>query len=106
MSVLSNKQKEGYILEFEENFNSPHLDLSKWFPYFLPHWSSKKQAAAQYEIRDGNLVLKITKDQEPWCPQLNKGLKCSNIQTGIFSGKMGEKIGQHSFYYIQRKGIY
>jgi len=97
MEYLPEKQKEGYVLEFDEDFNSANLDTSKWFPYYLPHWSSKKQSAARYEIRDGNLILKIAKDQEAWCPKLNGELKCSNFQTGIFSGKIGEKVGQHRF---------
>ena len=43
MEYLPEKQKEGYVLEFDEDFNSANLDTSKWFPYYLPHWSSKKQ---------------------------------------------------------------
>ena len=95
MVANSNKHKEGYVLDFEDDFSSSELDDSKWFPYYLPHWSSKKEAAAKYDIREGNLVLKITEEQRPFNPKLDPGVKCSNVQTGIFSGKVGEKIGQH-----------
>ncbi|QLG44741.1 glycoside hydrolase family 16 protein [Costertonia aggregata] len=91
------KLSDDYVLQFNENFNSKELDSTNWLPYFLPHWSSRKQAAANYEIEDGNLVLKITKEQQPWCPSLNGDIKCSNIQTGIYSGAIGSKIGQHRF---------
>jgi Glycosyl hydrolases family 16 len=91
------KIKDEYVLKFDENFTSNELDTLKWFPYFLPHWSSKKQTAANYQFRGGNLVLQITENQKPWCPELNGDIKCSSIQTGIFSGKLGSKNGQHRF---------
>lgn len=94
---LLKEVKKQYILAFEDDFDSSKLDDSKWIPYYLPHWSSKEEAAANYEIRDGNLVLKITDRQQSCCPILNPGLKCSNVQTGVFSGKIGTHVGQHRF---------
>jgi hypothetical protein len=30
-------------LEFEETFRSDALDLDRWLPYYLPHWSSRSR---------------------------------------------------------------
>ncbi len=57
----------------------------------------KKNAAANYHIKDGNLVLKIIEKQKPWCPKLCGDLKCSSFQTGIFAGKLGSSQGQSRF---------
>ncbi|MNR98189.1 Glycosyl hydrolases family 16 [compost metagenome] len=90
-------EKENYILEFNEEFQTPVLDIKKWIPYYLPQWSSRELSKPNYHFHNGNLVLKITKDQQPWCPEFNGDVKCSSIQTGVFSGKLGSKKGQHRF---------
>jgi hypothetical protein len=90
-------EKQNYILEFSDEFQKTNLDIKKWIPYYLPQWSSKEKSKPNYHFYDGNLVLKITKDQEPWCPEFNDEVKCSSLQTGIFAGKLGSKIGQHRF---------
>jgi hypothetical protein len=90
-------EKQNYILEFNDEFQKPILDTKKWVPYYLPQWSSKEQSKPNYHLGNGNLVLKITEDQEAWCPEFNGDVKCSSIQTGIFSGKLGSKEGQHRF---------
>ncbi|MNF30276.1 Glycosyl hydrolases family 16 [compost metagenome] len=90
-------EKENYILEFNEEFQTPVLDIKKWIPYYLPQWSSRELSKPNYHFHNGNLVLKIAKDQQPWCPEFNGDVKCSSIQTGVFSGKLGSKKGQHRF---------
>lgn len=90
-------EKENYILEFNEEFQTPVLDIKKWIPYYLPQWSSRELSKPNYHFHNENLVLEITKDQQPWCPEFNGDVKCSSIQTGIFSGKLGSKEGQHRF---------
>jgi hypothetical protein len=86
-----------YELEFEETFDEDALDLGRWLPYYLPHWSSREQSAARYEIRDGCLRLLITADQEPWCPELDGEVRVSSLQTGVFAGPLGSTVGQHRF---------
>lgn len=49
----------------------------------------------KFMFRGGSLVLQITEDQKPWCPEFNGEVKCSSIQTGEFAGKLGTSIGQH-----------
>jgi len=90
-------QKKGYVLEFQDEFDGPTLDTGKWFPYYLPHWSSRARSSPNYVFKDGNLVLQITRDQQPWCPEFDGDIRCSSIQTGAFAGPVGSKIGQLQF---------
>jgi hypothetical protein len=90
-------EKAGYRLEFHDEFDGQRLDPLKWFPYYLPHWSARERAAPQYTMRDGCLVLQITEEQQPWCPEFDGGVKASSIQTGAFAGPLGSAIGQHRF---------
>jgi hypothetical protein len=86
-----------FELEFEDRFEGPDLDPTHWLPYYLPHWSSREQAAARYEVRDGTLRLLIAEDQEPWCPELDGEIRVSSVQTGAFAGPVGSSVGQHRF---------
>ena len=89
--------KPGYILEFHDEFDESHLNLDKWCPFYLPHWNSRSQSVPNYVIENSNLILQITDDQLPWCPEFDGNVKCSSIQTGQFSGAVGSKFGQHRF---------
>ena len=85
-------------IELDERFEGDALDPEVWFPYYLPHWSSREQSAATYSIRDGELHLSIPTDQSLWCPDLHdEPLRVSGIQTGSFAGPVGSKIGQQPF---------
>jgi hypothetical protein len=87
-----------YELEFEDTFAGDALDPGRWLPYYLPHWSSRKRSAARYEVGGGCLRLRITADQEPWCPELDGDVRVSSLQTGVFAGPVGSAIGQHRFH--------
>ncbi|MCI0710572.1 MAG: glycoside hydrolase family 16 protein [Chloroflexi bacterium] len=89
--------KPGYWLEFNDEFESDQLNLDRWVPYYLPHWSSREQSTPRYAIQNNMLVLKIEEDQPPWCPEFNGDVKCSSIQTGLFAGAVGSNEGQHLF---------
>jgi len=82
---------------FEDDFRESELDLSKWFPHYLPHWSDLERARARYELSNGYLRLKIADDQIPWCPEHDGDVRVSNLQTGHFSGPVGSSVGQHRF---------
>jgi Glycosyl hydrolases family 16 len=86
-----------FELEFEDAFAGDRLDLGRWLPYYLPHWSSREQSAARYRVADGVLRLLIEDDQEPWCPELDGDIRVSSLQTGEFAGPVGSAIGQHRF---------
>src|SRR5690606_11652189 len=84
-------------LEFHDEFDGPDIDPEKWLPFYLPHWSSRAQSAPRYTLQDSCLVLQITRDQQPWCPEFDGFVRCSSIQSGAFSGPVGSKLGQHRF---------
>lgn len=90
-------EKPGYRLDFHDEFDGPVLDTQKWLPFYLPHWSTRERSAPRYALENGNLILQITEDQQPWCPEFDGEVKCSSIQTGQFSGPVGSRIGQHRF---------
>jgi hypothetical protein len=87
----------GYELDWEDAFEGPELDRTRWLPYHLPQWSSRAQAAARYELAGGCLHLLIEVDQPPWCPELDGQTRVSSLQTGVFAGPVGSTIGQHRF---------
>lgn len=89
--------KPGYVLTWNDEFEGPELDIAKWLPYYLPQWSSRKQSAPKYVLRNKTLVLQITEDQQPWCPKFDGDVKASCIQTGLFAGPVGSKFGQLRF---------
>jgi hypothetical protein len=86
-----------YELEFEEHFDADTLDLRRWIPHYLPHWSTRARSAARYSIRDSCLRLRIDRDQEPWCPEIDGDVRVSSLQTGLFAGPVGSQVGQHRF---------
>ena len=84
--------------ELDEVFDGP-LDRDVWFPYYLPHWSSRAEAAATYEVGADGLHLWIPEDQPRWCAGLHDDppLRVSCIQTGSFCGPVGSTVGQQPF---------
>jgi beta-glucanase (GH16 family) len=42
-------------------------------------------------------VLQIKEGQQPWCPEFDGDVKASCIQTGLFAGPVGSKLGQLRF---------
>ncbi|HEU4915032.1 MAG TPA: glycoside hydrolase family 16 protein [Acidimicrobiia bacterium] len=82
----------------EERFIGDSLDREVWFPYYLPHWSSREQSAASHYVRDGELHLMIPIDQPLWCPDRHdEPIRVSGIQSGSFSGPVGSTIGPQPF---------
>jgi hypothetical protein len=87
-----------YELVFQDDFDAPRLDETHWLPQYLPQWSTPDRAAARYRIADGVLHLLIEADQPPWCPDLDGDLRVSSLQTGVFAGPVGSKLGQLQFH--------
>jgi hypothetical protein len=94
---VSRLDRSAYGLEFEDDFNGETLDLTRWLPHYLPQWSSRAASAARFVVDDGVLRLQIERDQQPWCPEWNGGLRVSSLQTGLFAGPVGSPVGQHRF---------
>jgi len=89
--------KQGYHLEFSDEFDQAKIDTDKWIPCYLPQWSSCERSKPNYKFEDNKLILQILKDQQPWCPEFDEGVICSAIQSGVFSGSAGSKFGQSRF---------
>ncbi len=84
--------------ELDEHFGGDDLDLEVWFPYYLPHWSSRAQSMASYQVRGGELHLGIPADQPDWCADLHEEpLRVSCIQSASWSGPVGSSLGQQPF---------
>ncbi len=86
-----------FQLELAEDFDGDRLDESRWLPAHLPQWSSRAQAAARYDLEGGRLVLRIDRDQPPWCPEFDGATRVSSLQTGVLAGPLGSGLGQHRF---------
>jgi hypothetical protein len=85
-------------VDLDERFAGDALDPDVWFPYYLPHWSSRADSAATWSVRDGALHLSIPADQSLWCSDLHdEPLRVSCIQTGTFAGPVGSTVGQQPF---------
>jgi len=85
-------------VELDERFAGDTLDPDVWFPYYLPHWSSRAESAATCAVRGGELHLSIPADQPLWCADLHEEpLRVSCIQSGSFSGPLGGTVGQQPF---------
>jgi hypothetical protein len=94
---MDGMSSSGSEVEFEDAFEGDSLDLGRWIPHYLPHWSSRERSAARYDVADGCLRLLVTADQEPWCPELDGEVRVSSLQTGVFAGPVGSSVGQHRF---------
>jgi hypothetical protein len=89
---------DGYYLAHHDEFDTAALDETKWYPYFLPHWSDEAHlpyATARYVIEDGILKLRTMLSESgfdqwwsPWDPHVR-----SVIMTGEYSGDAGTKDG-------------
>ncbi len=75
-------EKEGYTLDYSDEFNGTSLDTEKWTDYYLPHWcDNPKTAKGKYRFENGCLVQYITEDQEAWCPEHDGTVKSSAIMS-------------------------
>lgn len=82
---------------FEDRFVDSTLDTTKWFPHYLPAWSSRAETPASYHLDDG-LVLDIPPSLPVWCAGLHEPpLRVSGIQSGTWSGPVGTYAGQQRF---------
>ena len=82
----------------DEHFDGDTLDADVWFPYYLPHWSSRAESAATWTLEGGDLHLTIPAEQPLWCAELHEEpLRVSCIQSASFAGPVGSAIGQQPF---------
>jgi hypothetical protein len=82
------------MVGLDERFPGESLDDDVWFPYYLPHWSSRAESAATYSVHGGELHLSIPVEQPLWCPLLHETpLRVSCIQSGSFTGQQPFREG-------------
>lgn len=75
--------KPGFTLVFQDEFDGSELDLTKWIPYYLPHWTDSanlENARADYVIEDGKLKLRLARGRAPWSRH-DGSCTVSSIQT-------------------------
>lgn len=85
-------------MTFRDDFDGQDLDRSVWIPHYLPHWSSRAETAATYEVTDSEVRLSIPPGQGLWCPvEHEEPLRVSGIQSGVHSGVVGSTVGQQPF---------
>jgi hypothetical protein len=84
-------------LDFSDGFDRGVLDPTRWVAAYLPQWSSRAQSATTYAFEGDQLVLRIDRDQPPWCPRWDGSTRVPSRQTGVFSGPLGSPVGQHRF---------
>jgi hypothetical protein len=82
---------------FRDGFATGRLDPARWIPAYLPQWTTPDRSAARYRFEDGRLVLEISAETGPWCPDHDGEVRVSSIQTGVRSGPLGSADGQHRF---------
>lgn len=80
----------------DEHFTGDALDPERWWPHYLPHWSSRARTAARYRVGTG-LELRIDADTEPWAPEWDGDVRVSHVQTGQGCAEAGSDAGQHRF---------
>lgn len=75
-------EKEGYVLDWNDEFDGTELDTKKWLPQYLPHnTSSDSGCMTNYEMGDGTLKLIIDENTPEYFNGGDKGFKVSSIQT-------------------------
>ena len=86
--------RDGYVLELDERFESNRLDVGRWVSHYLPQWTTPERSAARFDVGGGLLRLRIDVDQPEW-READAGVRVSNVQSGTWSGPLGSARGQH-----------
>lgn len=79
--------------EIHDRFDGPALDTRAWLDEYLPHWTTPERSLARYELGRDGIRLRIDADQPAWLPATGL-LRVSALQTGTFSGPIGDAAGQ------------
>jgi hypothetical protein len=81
-----------------DDFGGPELDGTVWFPYYLPHWSSRAETGLAAEFVDDGLRVMVPTDRLRWCPEKHElPLRVSGFASGSRSGPVGSTDGPQSF---------
>lgn len=93
----------GATVLLDDRFRGRTLDEAKWFPHYLPAWSSRAATRSAHRLSHAGLVLEVPVDHPVWCPEDHvPPLRVSGLQTGSWSGPVGSTRGQQRFREGQR----
>ena len=82
----------------DDRFEGVTLDEARWFPHYLPAWSSREATRASYLLTPAGLTLDIPLEHPIWCPEdHNPPLRVSGVQSASWSGAVGTTRGQQRF---------
>jgi glycosyl hydrolase family 16 len=74
------------------------LDQTVWTPAYLPAWSSRAAARADWMTGPHGLTLRIPPDHPIWCEADHRPrLRVSAVQSANWSGPLGSTRGQQPF---------
>jgi hypothetical protein len=79
--------------DLDEDFRAG-LSPERWVPGYLPQWTTPERARAHYALVEDGIELRIDADQLDWRPE-DAPLRVSNLQTGLYSGPLGSRLGTH-----------
>ena len=80
------KEKEGYRLIFDEEFDGSELDTTKWVDRYLSSWSTTFEETQGRKMKDGIMSLQINEETKPWCPEFDGATVISGFTTGQRNG--------------------
>ncbi|MCM3695148.1 GNAT family N-acetyltransferase [Microbacterium oleivorans] len=86
----------GRTPDVDERFVGDALATERWWPHYLPHWSSRERTAAGYRLGSG-LELRVDAGTEPWAPEWDGAVRVSHLQSGQGAAEVGSDAGQHRF---------
>jgi hypothetical protein len=88
----------GDTVLLDDRFEGSTLDETKWFPHYLPAWSSRAATRPSYRCGPRGFTLDVPVDHPVWCPEdHDPPLRVSGIQSGSWSGPVGSPRGQQRF---------
>lgn len=101
-------EKEGYVLDWQDEFDGDALDFKKWMPQYLPHATTSSDGfMADYAVSNGSLKLMINENRPTFYESdKEEGFKVSGIQTfNKFSlheqGKSSAMVAPYNGYTTQ-----
>ena len=75
-------EKPGWVLDAHDEFAGPTLNTNLWSPFYLQSRTDPTRAAAQYEFRQGTLVLFVDGRTQGYWKDGAAEMKVSGLQTG------------------------
>lgn len=86
-------EKDGWILDFHDEFDEPKLNKDVWYDGYLTHWANTMESSAtNYMLKDGKFILFIDETNVEWSVEDN-GNKATGMQSFEKNGL--HKWGSH-----------